>query len=93
MAVEEKILSVVKKAAAAVYDSKKPLEAVIGRIRTVSPLSADCGGLVNIPSELLVLCKGAEKEIEEGTPVIMLRAQGGQRFIIIGAVSDMGVSL
>ena len=83
----ENLVAVIRRAASEVFDAKKPCDFVIGKVKTVSPLCVQCGGIDNIPSQVISVCDGAAGKLFDGCTAAMIRAQGGQRYLIIDVLS------
>lgn len=83
----EKLLTVIRTAASEVFDAKRPCNFLVGRVGSVSPLSVKCGGL-DIPSDMLSVCAAASERLRVGAIVAVLRAEGGQRYLLLDTLSD-----
>lgn len=84
-------IKIIKKAAVDAVESTKPVKICFGQVLSTSPLKVNVEQKM-ILSELQLLLAGqvAEKPLNRGDNIILLRQQGGQKYIIldrIGVVS------
>lgn len=81
----DKLLAVIQKAARGVYDAKNPCNVVFGRIVSLSPVTVKIGDLT-IPQVLITVCGRVKDTLTVGDAVVLLRAEGGQRFVLLDTV-------
>lgn len=90
MTVNDKFLRIIKTAAAAVYANKKPCNVFVGRINTAKPLTLDIGIIKELPSKFIEISSTAAPKIKDNSSVIVIMAEGGQKFFITDVIADMG---
>lgn len=81
----DKLLAVIQKAAHGVYDAKNPCNVVFGHVASLSPVTVKMGELT-IPQTLLTVCDRVRDGLTVGGAVVLLRAEGGQRFVLLDTV-------
>ena len=86
----ENLVAVIRRAASEVFDAKKPCDFVVGKVKSIAPLVVQCGGLDNIPGQVVSVCDEASGKLTEGCRVAMIRAMGGQRYLIVDTLSEGG---
>ena len=85
-------MSIVKKAALEAVEAIKPVAVVFGRVASVSPLSVRVDQKLALTRDMLTVAAGTRR-IEEvqpglqaGDEVILLRMQGGQKYIVVDRI-------
>lgn len=78
-------VDVIKKAAVEAVEATHPMNLVFGRVVAVSPLSVRLDQQRTIPARFLLRLSGPA--LEAGNYVALLRMQGGQKYLILGAVT------
>ncbi|MDR0222613.1 MAG: DUF2577 domain-containing protein [Oscillospiraceae bacterium] len=78
------VASLIKKAAVEAFEAEKPAAVMFGTVTGLAPLVIDVGQKLKLSGERLVAMKGAG--FSAGDAAVLLREQGGQRFIVLGVV-------
>ena len=78
-----RFLDVVKRVAVAAVAAEKPVQLVFGTILTVSPFKVKLATQQELKKELF-LDLDPKPDWKPGDKLILLREQGGQRFLILG---------
>jgi len=95
-------LGLIKQAAADAVDAASPVGIYYGTIKTASPLEVEVDQRFPLTAEFLELTESTKelkvpqgdgyyilrRKLEEGDRVILLRIQGGQKYIILDRVRD-----
>lgn len=94
------LLVVIKQAAIETVESSKPANLVFGKIDSTSPLSVNVENKLKLSKEMIIVPQslteygieidGEKKKInntlKDGDEVILLRVQGGQKYLILDRV-------
>ena len=82
------LLNSVKKAAVEAVDASKPTTAVFGKVISVSPLKINVEQKMTLTAAQLVLTGNIDniKTSIVGDEVVLLRMQGGQKYIVLDRV-------
>ena len=78
------IAELVKAIAVDAVEADKPVTVMYGTVAGVEPLVVDIEQKLRLFGEQLTVLKGVV--LQEGDGVVLLREQGGQRFVVIGGV-------
>ena len=77
------LIEVMKKAALDAVEASKPVAVMYGRVTGVSPLKIRLDQRMELEAGQLVLLRSVG-ELFAGDSVVLLRQQGGKKFIVIG---------
>lgn len=81
------LLELTQAAALKVYEAKRPCDFLVGRILSTAPLRIQAGNL-EIPPEKIFVCHTAAEKLSENAPVALLRAEGGQRILVLDILAE-----
>ena len=82
------LVNVMKTAALEAVESTKPVAVMFGTISEIEPLTVNVEQKITLSTAQLIMTKTfAENSPEIGNSVILLRQQGGQKFIIIDVIA------
>ena len=83
------MIDAVKKAAVKAVLAGKPVHAQFGTVEHLSPLQVSIDQKIILRQSQLVQIKGLSEtqQLEVGDSVALIRVQGGQTFIILGAIA------
>jgi hypothetical protein len=81
------LIQLIKKAAVEAVEASKPAAVLFGTVKTVSPLSVYLEQKKTITEDFIVLTDKINNLVI-GDCVVMLRMQGGQRYVILDKVVD-----
>lgn len=79
------LLKLIKQAAVDAVSAAKPVSVCRGSVKSVSPLLIKIDQKITLSSDQLEKCKEIGK-IEESDTIILLREQGGQKYVILGVI-------
>ncbi len=79
------LLRVIKQAALDAVKASNPVSVNHGKVTGVSPLKVQINQKITLSEAQLLQCKEIGT-IEDGDEVILLREQGGQKYIILGVI-------
>lgn len=83
------LIKIIKKVSLEAVEAAKPVNIIIGRIQKAEPLRVRIHQKLTLEKEFLVIPRHlAEEGFQKGEGVILLREQGGQRFVIIGKAGE-----
>ena len=77
------LLGVIKQAAVEALAASNPTAVCTGTVMRVSPLKIKVGQKLTLSPKQLILCREIGT-LNEKSSVVLLRAQGGQKYIILG---------
>lgn len=83
------IIKSIKRAALDAVRASKPCEVTYGTVLTVSPLSVSVEQKIKLSGAMLQSIDSYNADLAVGDTVVLLRVQGGQRFIILGKAADI----
>lgn len=95
MADANDFMELIKKTVKSVLESSKPVNIVFGTVQTPSPLSIITEQQMLLGAAQLVLCRNVTtytasstltNVLKAGDKVVMIREQGGQRFLVLDRV-------
>lgn len=81
------LLRVIKEAAMEAVEQAEPTAVVCGTITRIAPLTIKVDSKTTLTKEFLMVTKEVKKWLTVGE-VILLRLQGGQKYLILGMGSD-----
>ena len=79
------LVKALKQAAVEAVAASCPVMVCTGKVTGVSPLEVQVGQKVTLAGRQIIRC-GTAPGIGEGSEVVLLREQGGQRYVILGEV-------
>lgn len=98
---EDQLLEVIKKAALAAVEAAMPMRVMFGKVTDTSPLTVRVGQKLPLSGDMLVVAAGTtplngicstcgkitvRDPLKPGDKVILLRMQGGQKYILLDRV-------
>ncbi len=89
---EEKFMEIIKQAALRAVEAQKPVNVVYGKIVSISPLTVRINQKEMLSGDLLDVCAkvleppAAGAALKSGDKVILLRMQGGQKYVLLDKV-------
>lgn len=89
---EDRWIALMKKAAVEAVEAMKPAAVVFGRITGLSPLAVRVDQKLTLTGSMLTVAGGTQRigdlkpGLQAGDQVILLRMQGGQRYILLDKV-------
>lgn len=78
------IARLIKMAAVEAVEADKPVAVMFANVISSEPLTVEVEHKLQLSGEQLAVINGAA--IQTGDTVVLLREQGGQRFIVLGGV-------
>lgn len=81
------LTQLIKKCAIEAFKASKPSDVMIGKIKTVSPLTISIGQQLVVDEDFLIVCDTARTKLAKNKSVALVRQSGGQRFLIIDTIS------
>lgn len=79
------LLKVIKQAAVEAVEASNPVTVCMGTIQSVSPLTIKTGQKLILSEKQLFTGKEIEG-LKKSDKVILLREQGGQKYIVLGVI-------
>lgn len=83
------LLQTVKMAAVEAVEASKPCAVVYGTVKSKIPLTINVDQKITLTSAFLVVTYSAKDNLNTGDTVVMLRIQGGQRFLVLDKVVSL----
>ncbi|MDR0294324.1 MAG: DUF2577 domain-containing protein [Oscillospiraceae bacterium] len=80
------LLSLIKQAAVEAVDEAAPCAAVFGRIESASPLRVKVDDRFTLEENQLTRTRAAARFAASGSEVLLLRVQGGAKYIVVDTV-------
>lgn len=77
----------IKKCAMEAFKASKPCDVMVGKVKTVSPLTIAVGQQLIIDDDFLIVCDTAKNKIAKNKSVALVRQSSGQRFLVIDTIS------
>lgn len=77
----------IKKCSMEAFKASKPCDVMVGKIKTVSPLTISVGQQLVLDDDFLIVCDTVKSKLEKNKSVALVRQSGGQRFLIIDTIS------
>ncbi|MDY3011714.1 MAG: DUF2577 family protein [Clostridiales Family XIII bacterium] len=84
----EQLLTLIKQAAVEAVQAAAPTEIVFGTVQSGSPLKIKIGSKHVIDEDFLIKTEASVDKLAKGDKAVLLRMQGGQRFLFIDKVVD-----
>ncbi|MCB6367337.1 DUF2577 domain-containing protein [Intestinibacillus massiliensis] len=84
----EQLLTLIKQAAVEAVQAAAPMEITFGTVQSVSPLKIKIGSKHTIDEDFLIKTEASVDKLAKGDKAVLLRMQGGQRFLFIDKVVD-----
>lgn len=82
------LLFLIKKAAVEAVEAKKPTALMFGKVTSTSPLRVTIEQKLNLSEKQLICGMNVIGELAADDEVIILRMQGGQRFLVLDKVAN-----
>lgn len=86
------LVELIKKAALEAVQDSAPAAVVFGTVVSTAPLTVDIEQRLRISAPHLVIPGGSESGLSPGNKVTLLRAQGGQKFILLNGRGADGLN-
>lgn len=84
MASNSNIIQLIKRAAIEAVEASKPCIIKLGRVKNISPLKISLGQKIIVDESFLYVTKTARDNIKKNeTRVILLRQQGGSKYVVL----------
>ncbi len=80
------MIEIIKKAAVEAIETSKPVTIVFGKITSMVPLKINIEQKLILGPEQLLLTDTIKNNINTGDNVILIRQQGGQKYIVLDKV-------
>lgn len=86
---EAKLIEIIKKAALDAVEAQYPVRVLFGVVETASPLVVRVDQKLLLSGDMLVVawgareCEQVQSGLQEGDCVILLRMQGGQKYVLL----------
>lgn len=81
------MLDIIKQAGAGAVEAGSPVHLLFGEVVSANPLSVRVDQRFTLPWEFLILPESLLlRGVEQGDKVILLRMQGGQRYLVLDRV-------
>ncbi len=79
------LINIIKKAAVEAVEASKPVAVLFGKVVKTSPLQINVEQRMTLTKEFLKLTKTVteDNELKVNDSVVLLRAQGGQKYIVL----------
>lgn len=88
MANYNNILFLIKKAAVEAVEAGKPVAVMFGTVSETSPIQVIVEQKLTLSSRQLIVGEKVAETLAVGDEVIVLRMQGGQRFLVLDRVAN-----
>ena len=73
--------------------ASKPCDVLIGKVKSVSPLTVAVSQKLILDEDFLTVSDNARIKIKKNSSVIMVRRSGGQQFFVIDTIGETEVIL
>lgn len=73
--------------------ASKPCDVLIGKVKSVSPLTVAVSQKLILDEDFLTVSDNARIKIRKNSSVIMVRRSGGQQFFVIDTIGETEVIL
>lgn len=81
------LMKTIKRAALDAVDASKPVQVCFGKVTSVSPLKILVEQKLLLGDKQLIITESATKSgLVVGDKVVLLRQQGGQKYIVMGKI-------
>lgn len=87
MLANSSLSQLIKRCSMDAFDASKPCNVMIGKVKSVSPLTISIGQQLVIDDDFLIVCDCAKSKLKKNKNVALVRQAGGQRFLIIDTIS------
>lgn len=77
----------IKKCSMEAFKASKPCDIMVGKVKSISPLTISVGQQLVLDDDFLIVCDTAKSKLEKNKSVALVRQSGGQRFLIIDTIS------
>lgn len=77
------LLNSIKQAAMDAVEASKPVAAVFGKVTSVSPIVIQVEQKLTLGEKQLILTRTASQSLVQGEHALLLRMQGGQKYIVL----------
>ena len=77
------LYSLIKQAAVQAVEASDPVTLVIGSVVTKEPLMVSINQHFTLDEAFLILPRRLKEEVQAGDGVVLLREQGGQRYLML----------
>lgn len=77
----------IKKCSMEAIKASKPCDVMVGKVKSISPLTISVGQQLVLDDDFLIVCDTAKSKLEKNKSVALVRQSGGQRFLIIDTIS------
>lgn len=75
------IIEIIKNVALNAFEASNPVKLLFGKVLSTDPVKIQVGEFLTLTREFLVI----NGEISEGDGVTLIRCQGGQKYVVLGA--------
>ncbi len=82
------MVDVIKQVAINAVNAGGPMALLFAKVDSLSPIKITIEQRLSIPSAFIVVTETANTNIAVGDTVIVIRQQGGQRYVILDKVVD-----
>lgn len=83
------LISSIKKIALDVYENSKPVAIFYGKVTSATPIEICIEQKLTLTSAQLICCDLGENTLEIDDLVVLLRQQGGQKYLILNKVVNV----
>ena len=88
MASNTNLVQLIKRAAIEAVEASKPCIIKLGRVKSVNPLKISIGQKITLDEDFLYVTATAKANIKKKeTRVILIRQQGGKKYIVLDVLS------
>ena len=88
MASNTNLVQLIKRAAIEAVEASKPCAIKLGRVKSVNPLKISIGQKITLDEDFLFVTATAKTNIKKKeTRVILIRQQGGKKYIVLDVLS------
>lgn len=78
------LIETIKRAALDAVRASKPCEITCGTVLQTSPFTVQVDQKIKLSGDMVVLLENYNSDITTGDKVVLLRMQGGQKYICLG---------
>ena len=93
MLANSNLIQLIKKIAMDAVTASKPCDVLIGKVKSVSPLTVAVSQKLILDEDFLTVSDNARIRIRKNSSVIMVRRSGGQQFFVIDTIGETEVIL
>lgn len=80
------LIETVKRAAIEAVEAAKPCTVLFGKVISTEPVKINIEQKITLTESQIILTKSIENNINIGDKVVLLRMQGGQKYIVLDKV-------